>query len=304
MFIDPTNWSHHISSLAWLFHMYDTTNSCVQHDSFMWYLSGNHGVLSSNSPTGVRVRACACVCMCVRVCACMCVLLLNLPTHAHAHALPTLKWLIHSCVWHDPFIHMCDVTYACDLVTVLYPKWIIHSCVWHDSFMCVTWLIHVCDMTHSFIRMTRLIHSYVWHDSFTHIHLCFDHTILPETTHWFICVTCLTRPYVWHDSFTYIQLCCDYIILPEMPPDIFNHSLVELKMDAFIDTFGMTHSHIYTYVLITLSSPWCPQMSSVIALLKKKLIRLWICMTWLIHTYTPVFWLHYPLHDVPTCLQS
>ena len=278
--------------------MYDTTNSCVQHDSMLhtWLSHVAFGWESWRVVIKQSYRrACACVCVCVHVCACMCVLLLNLPTHAHAHAhahaLPTLKWLIHPCVWHDPFIHMCDVSFACDLITVSYPRWSIQSRVTHDSF------IHTNDMTHSFICVTRLIHTYT---------PVFWPPLLLKTTQWFICKTCLSKPYVWHDSFTHIHLCFDYIILPEMPPDIFSHSFVGKKKNWLVHLYVWrdTFSHIHLCFDSIILSEMSPDVFSHGLIEKKKLIRLSICVSWLIHTYTPVFWSHYPLQDVPRCLQS
>ena len=54
--------------------------------------------------------------------------------------------MIHSHVWHDPFICVTWVMHRCDVIS---------SHVWYDSFICVT----LCDLTR---RTYRWVTSHIW----------------------------------------------------------------------------------------------------------------------------------------------
>jgi len=135
------------------------------------------------------------------------------------------KWLIHSYVCHDSFIHMCAMTpssytfhdsftllhkYLCVIFALMCE--VAHSYVCHDSF------IHMCDMTHS--SYTRLIYIVCTSISASSSRLCANWIIpMCAMTHSFICVTWLIqivaqvslrhlRAYVRRDTFLCAACLC------------------------------------------------------------------------------------------------
>jgi len=109
------------ASVTWLIHVWDTTHSCLRHNSFM-------------SVTWL-IRVCGMAYLCL-----------------WRDSFMSVTWLMHvcdttrPCLWHDSFMFVSWLIHVCDMMSCL---WHDSLMVWHDPCMICWWWRHsISDAPH------------------------------------------------------------------------------------------------------------------------------------------------------------